>query len=341
MSDANKKENDSQDQKTDTGLTVVIENFTQEMLDAVLADHALRADGSSMTQLLLAFQGALRGSDRKKTRLVITGDIVASVSDREDRSSKPYTTERGGGVVAAKTMPPDEAGFVDVLVPSYWFAPSNDVHELSERDAYIQHIAAHEAIHVSIFHIGDEAFDVHLREDFAYAMKNFISMASEQAEEHLAEFLGSKVSGRKLTRSAEQVSLSIEAWRSTIDNELPAIPESDPEYFQRGMLVTFEALHILWKSLAYLAAALRTERGFEPVPIEIAMLPTWKEYVEPWWTRYLDLLGEIPMDVEVDIQATDKVIRHIAKLLQLWADEIGFDFHDTDQGGYFRIKIWD
>ena len=107
------------------------------------------------------------------------------------------------------------------------------------------------------------------------------------------------------------------------------------------MLVTFNALHILWKTLAYLAAALRVKDGFRPVPSEIAALPGWRQHIEPWWDRYLELLDEIPMTVGVDIAATDEVVREMALHLQTWADELGFDFHDTPQGGFFRIKLWD
>jgi hypothetical protein len=108
------------------------------------------------------------------------------------------------------------------------------------------------------------------------------------------------------------------------------------------LIVTFEALHILWKSLAYLAAALRTEEdSFGSVPPEIANLSEWQKLIAPWWLEYLRLLEQIPMTVKVNIQATDKVVHEMALLLQNWANNIGFDFHDTEQGAHFRIKIWD
>jgi hypothetical protein len=250
--------------------------------------------------------------------------------------------ERGAGVVAAKTMPPNSEGIVDILVPSNLVLPIDDKQAAKERSVYIEHVAAHEAVHASIFHIGDEPFDLHKRKKFGYAMQNFVSMASEQIEEHLAEFLGSKTTSRKLEQTSGQVDATIEAWQKTISTELPAIPESSPDYFQRGMLVTFEALHILWKSLAYLAAALRTEEDiFGSVPLEITNLSGWQEFIAIWWPKYLELFGRIPMTVNVDIQATDEVVQEMALFLQGWANDIGFDFHDTDQGAYFRIKIWD
>lgn len=314
---------------------VVIEYFSQEMANELTVDETI----TSLTQLLSAISKALRNEDLGRTRLIITGDIVTSVNTREDRTNKEFTVERGAGVVAAKTMPPNADGIVDILIPAHWILPTNG--PTKERDEYIQHIAAHEAIHASLFHIGEEPFDLHHRKEFGYAMQNFLSMASEQVEEHLAEYISSKTTGYRIGQTAEQVKLSIEAWQDTLATKLPAIPEDSPDYFQQGMMVTFEALHILWKSLAYLAAELRNEDGFQPIPSEVADLPEWKELIEPWWSQYLQLLNEIPMTIDVDIQTTDKVVHELALHLQSWADGIGFDFHDSIEGPYFRIKIWD
>lgn len=324
-----------------TGLQLVLENLNQEAADLLVADVKSRGSDGALAQLVGSVTAALREADLPKTRLVITGDLVATVNAREDRTNTPFTMERGAGIVAAKTMPPNADGLVDILVPVYWLLPLENADEATERANMIQHVAAHEAVHASIHHNGDEPFDLHHREEFGHASMNFVSMASEQIEEHLAEYLGSQVTGREVAQSASNVEASIEAWQHTLETELPAIPEDDPDYFQRGMLVTFNALHILWKTLAYLAAALRTEDGFRPVPDEIAVLPAWGEHIAPWWDRYLELLGEIPMTVDVDIPATDEVVREMGLHLQTWADELGFDFHDTPQGGFFRIKIWD
>lgn len=323
------------------GIQIVVENLSEEGARLLVEGIESSSDGGALAQLIGTVIEALRPDDRPKTRLVITGDLVATVNDREDRTGAPFTMERGAGIVAAKTMPPNADGLVDILIPVYWLLPLEDVDEAAERSRTIQHLAAHEAVHASIHHIGDGPFDLHHREKFGHASMNFISMASEQIEEHLAEYLGSQVTGREVAQSASNVEASIAAWQETLATELPAIPEDDPDYFQSGMLVTFNALHILWKTLAYLAAALRTEDGFRPVPSEIAALPGWRQHIEPWWDRYLELLGEIPMTVDVDIAASDEVVREMALHLQTWADELGFDFHDTPQGGFFRIKLWD
>lgn len=267
------------------GLQILVESLNEEGANLLVAGIESSGDGGALAQLIGAVTGALRPEDYAKTRLVITGDLVATVNSREDRTDAPFTVERGAGVVAAKTMPPNADGFVDILIPVYWLLPLDDAEETAEQSRLIRHLAAHEAVHASIHHIGDEPFDLHRREEFGPAAANFISMASEQIEEHLAEYLGSQVTGRELEQSASNVEASVDAWQNTLAAELPAIPERDPDYFQRGMLVTFNALHILWKTLAYLAAALRTQDGFRPVPSEIAALSGWRENIQPWWDR--------------------------------------------------------
>lgn len=323
------------------GLDIVLENLSQEAADLIVADVEANGDDAALALLIGAVTSALRSEDLPKTRLVITGDLVAAVNTREDRTGAAFTMERGAGIVAAKTMPPAADGLVDILVPVYWLLPLEDSEKATERSHTIQHVAAHEAVHASIHHNGDEPFDLHRREEFGYASLNFVSMASEQIEEHLAEYLAALVTGREVAQSASDVQASIHAWQRTLETELPAIPKNDPDYFQRGMLVTFNALHVLWKTLAYLAAALRTDDGFRPVPPNITALHGWSQYIEPWWDRYLELLGDIPMSVEIDITATDEVVRKMGVHLQEWADGLGFDFHDTPQGGFFRIKLWD
>lgn len=103
------------------------------------------------------------------------------------------------------------------------------------------------------------------------------------------------------------------------------------------MRVSFEALHIAWKALAYLAAELRDGDQFPSASEEILELKAWQEFVAPWWDEYVKLLGEIPMSTTIDIETTDQVIIRLARHLQKWAPDIGYDLHDTNQGAWFQI----
>lgn len=205
--------------ETPVGMQILIENLSEEGAKLLVAGVESSSDGGALAQMIGAATAALREEDLPQTRLVITGDLVETVNAREDRTGAPFTMERGAGVVAAKTMPPNADGFVDILIPVYWLLPQEDPADTAEQSRLIQHLAAHEAVHASIHHIGDEPFDLHHREEFGYAFTNFVSMASEQIEEHLAEYLGSQVTGRELEQSASNVEASIEAWQKTLATE--------------------------------------------------------------------------------------------------------------------------
>ena len=319
---------------------ITFEYFPQDNAEALVA----LIDSDRAPQSLLCLVGAVTNgipeTFRAQTRIVYTADFVRSVNDRRtENRTEEYTRERGSGIVAGKTMGKQPDGFVDILFPDDWIT----IEHTEDFLAMLRHLGAHEAIHATIHHIGDEPFDLSQREEFDYASLNFVSMAAEQVEEHLAEYLANEVQfGTTGTGAdAQQVKQTFHAWQNALEVQLPAIPEEDPDYFQKGMLVSFNALHILWKTLAYLAAEIRRDNRFEPVPTEITTLTEWQNVVAPWWDEYTSLLAEIPMTAHQEISATDGVIKRLGLLLQRWALAVGFDFHDTDQGGFFRITLWD
>ena len=170
-------------------------------------------------------------------------------------------------------------------------------------------------------------------------MVQFASMASAQVEEHLAEYLSGRVAPWESWTTADEIRGAFTAWERTLVEELPAI-EADPDRFAKAMMLSLEALHLLWKALNYYAAQLRSEDTFALPSDEVASLNEWQKDVTPWWDEYTHLLGEIPMTTAVDVAATDAVVMRIAELLQRWALGVGFDYHDTPRGGWFQITRW-
>lgn len=315
---------------------IALESFSGE--DAQLVQAAATDPGSALVCLIRGFCAIMPEHYRPLTRIVFTGDFARSVNQRigaELEADRQFTIERGSGVVAGKTMDKQPDGTVEVLFP-------HDLVLLEPDDvsrAMLQHLGAHEAVHASVNHSGTDPFLVHRRESFGPALIQFVSMAGEQANEHLAEYLANQVShGITGTQSTDkQVHSAFAAWQDTLETKLPALDRFDPDYFHQGMLVSLEALHILWKTLAYLAAEVRDGDVFETVPEDIRRLNEWKEDVEPWWDGYISLLSEIPMTIKQDVDTTDESIKKLGLYLQSWALGIGFDHHDTAQGGWFRI----
>ncbi len=319
---------------------ISLEFFTEEASEYVQSIADGRSGPTPFVSLVSALTSGVPEEFRSTTRIVFTADFVRSVENRlPDGQSEAYVRERGSGLVAGKTMGRQPDGFVEVLFPHEWALLEAE----DELLALVTHLGAHEAVHVTLHHIGGEPFAVQKREDFGPALFQFIGMAAEQVEEHLAEYLANQVQ-RGITGTSsdgDQLRQAFIAWQDALAVQLPAIPEDDPDYFFKGMWVSFNALHILWKALAYLAAEVRDGDDFQAVPSSIAELPEWRQYVEFWWDEYTALLGEIPMDINADNAGTDDVIKRLALHLQQWALGLGFDHHDTKEGGWFRITLWD
>lgn len=313
---------------------IALEYFSDEGVQ--LVEVAATNQDSALVSLVGGFCSVVPEPYRPSTRIVFTGDFAQSVNQRiEGDAERQFTRERGSGIVAGKTMDKQSDGTVDVLFP-------HDLVLLDPDDqlrAMLRHLDAHEAVHATVNHIGAAPFLVHRREAFGPAFAQFASMAGEQANEHLAEYLANQVSrGITGTQSTDdQVRATFVAWQETLVTKLPALEKLDSDYFQKGMWISLEALHILWKTLAYLAAEVRDGDTFGEVPDDIRSLNEWKRDVEPWWNGYVSLLAEIPMRVEQDVATTDDVVRRLGLYLQAWALSIGFDHHDTDEGGWFQI----
>ena len=316
----------SKSTEENSGITLVLENLDEETIKTV-------ATGKALAQLVSVIAASLRKSDYGRTRVVVTGDFIHSVNSRENRIGNEYTMERSGGIVAAKTMPPNTDGVVDILIPVHWLLPLESEESSLERDQYLLHLAAHEAIHVCLFHDGGEPFDVYRRRKYGGAVVQFMSMAGHQVEEHLAEYLSNQTTSAPWRTTPDQLPASFEAWNKTLSEKLSVISNFDPDYHQKRMMITLTALHDLWKVLSYYAAELRTNDSFRSVPKSVTELEEWEIEVAPWWNEYTNLLSRIPMVTPVDTLATDKVTEEIGYLLQRWAKGIGVDHHDTTEGG--------
>lgn len=320
-------------------LQLVWEYANDEVVEAVEEQIGAGPEASPVMAVYDVAREALRAGDLGATRLVFTGDFVRSVIERESRVGQGFTLQRGSGIVAAKTMPPTAAGVVDILVPLYLVLTGEAGDQRFSLDV-VRHTAAHEAVHATIHHLGSKPFAVHLRHRLAYAEEQFAQMAAEQVEEHLAEYQADLVVPRAHSTPGDLEAVT-EAWLHTIGAELPGLDQSDPGYVDQSMRVCLGALHVLWKALACFAAELRRGDVFDAPAAEIVASPGWQRDVAPWWDEYLRLLGQVPMTYDVDIPRTDAVVKSMGVHLQTWAYGLGFDFHDTEQGGRFRITLWD
>lgn len=299
----------------------------------VLVDLLTNGDGdNAVTVLLGTVSGALRSEDRKRTRVVFTGDFIASVNSRSWDDAPSYTVDRGAGIVGAKTMSPLADGTVEIIIPTYSLAMLIPNEEGESGAHLVLHTVLHEAVHATFHHIGDEPFAVLGRHSFGAAMREFVAMAAEQLNEYLAETISMQGGAPRGQTDAEDVRTTFEAFGDTLSKQLSTMDESDPDYWARAKDVTLAALNVLWKNLTYLAAELRVGDSFVSVPEDIACAREWQSGVAPWWGRYLTLLDRVSISYDQDVATTDETSEQIAYLLQEWALALGFDFHDTDEG---------
>jgi hypothetical protein len=329
------------------GLELVLEHVPPELVreirpDRPDSDRDNEGDGDGLAAVTRTFEtvrDVLRPQDLGRTRVVLTGDLVQSVHDRGPWPGEPYSREVGAGIVVGKTMAPTADGFVDILIPVHDLLPSGPDDDRGLRDRYSRHVAAHEAVHASMFHLGTDPFDAHLRGGFGPATGLYLAMAGEQVEEHLAEYLANQVARRASCVTAELMTDAFGVWLTTMRVDIPALDEDDPEYYQKGWQISFSALQILWKRLAYVAAELRDGDDVRPVPAQVSGLEEWSRHVAPWWPEYVRLLARIPMTIDVDVPATDQVVEQIGAHLQRWALGLGLDFHDLDDGAWFSSSF--
>jgi len=286
-----------------------------------------------------ALQSELPEGERVCVRVVGTGNLVQSVNDRESREGHPFRIERGDGIVAAKTMPMDSEGTVDILLPTYVFSIEG-VGSGSDTDlSLLLHTAAHEVVHARHHLLGTGPFDTCERGDFEWARLQFVAMAGEQLKEHVAE----TISGAKYPPagiSMKTLASTFDAFWREVSSGLKALPEGDPNRYGDAAYLCLNALHVVWKVLAYYAAEFRANDEITALPRELENDPGWRAMVGDWWPRYTTLLLRVPATVEVDISATDAVVLELAGLLQDWARSLGFDAEDRAEGGYFSTRHW-
>lgn len=323
------------DNGNDNSLQIAFENITDEYASIIKADME-DVDTSRFFKLVGAIKTVLSPAELSKTRIVMTADFIKSVEARQNTEHK-YSIERGSGIVAGKTMQPDKNGIVDVIFHLYLLAPQDNPDISADRDLHIVHVGIHEAVHAHLHHLNTNPFDVDRREDFPYAMRQFIFMASEQAEEHLAEYTSIGNGHRQNWTNPEAVESALRALEDVLEAKLPMTHDSID--YSKAVHTIFGAFRIMWKALVFLAAELRDGDMFREIPNEVAKLEVWQYYIAPWWNEYLELLGKIPTSLDVDIQRTDRVVKDLAEYLQTWSAELGYDFHDTSNGdGWFQIE---
>lgn len=308
------------------------------------------------TELML-FCCAMLGTaalDPEKVCFVITGDFVESVKQRlpEGEYRDSFDTQRGAGMVAAKTLKVNDE--IYVVFPQWVFVDTAAALRLLEPEAaaeiasteverarQVRRTAFHEAQHVAIAQRGEDAVDL---DGLGWARKNLVSVAAQIIEEYRAEL----AVPRELREEHELV-FPLDALEQ-LRGDLTRITTVEyQQHLDVGKLSydVAQQTHHVWKVLAYIAAAQRVF-GIAPntaPPADVQRAEAWRLMAAPLWERFEALLSKIPPG---QIAISPEVLRgcalELAALLSEWMLLLGFRWEDVgdpaDQNSQFSIESW-
>jgi hypothetical protein len=276
-----------------------------------------------------------------ETRLVLSGDFVASVRDRlpDGPNRDNYDTARGDGIVAGKTMTLDD-GRIDVVMPAGVFVPvEDDTDADEERILIVIRTISHEAQHVAMGQ-GGESDATDYAGEAGWARRNFLVVADQVIGEYRAEAAVARALRSALTWEPVDI-------LRRVRNDLRRIALVDYQQHLDAGRLSQEAgqeAHTAWKLLAYVVAAHRKDDGtFDDVPSDVLSDPLWDRMAGRHWSRFVEILGSVPPGSErigrADLAAT---IDELATALQAWFVDFGFEWDDHEAGNTsFFIVGWD
>jgi hypothetical protein len=261
-----------------------------------------------------------------EARIVATANFARTVAELTGNAA--YTTERGGGAVAARTVTGPEGS---VVVLNY-----NELSSLSSTD--IQRILAHEAGHILIDARRTEETSGNRdsdETDWQWWLKCLGAQAIiELRIERSLTNLGYPAADSTTATAVDHSLLvtNIEVVNAVID---PV--SNDPANLQNALLTT---LNHVTKLLAYIAAPLTAgQTGFSPSQLSVDGQANWADYIAPTWEQRIAFWSSVPPAVEpITVKEWRKILRESVTHEKALLRSFGFAFEDMPGGeyGFFR-----
>lgn len=274
-----------------------------------------------------AMKQGLAAMQVQDVKVIATSNFVSTIAALTGDPS--YAAARGGGVVAAKTIPEGEDS---TIVLNF------DV--LSEGSlSAIEHTLAHEAGHVIINRRGNEetsGFRNQTEAEWQWWLKVLGAQAivENRIERSLIE-LGYPASESTLPVHVDE-SLQIvndEIVAAVID---PA--SADPAHL-RDMI--FTTLNHVTKLLAYVAAPLIVgQPGLSPSQLSAEGQTIWNDYIAPSWQRRIESWSEIPPALTpIGLDSWRNILTEARDLERAFLLDFGFKFEDLSNGQYAFHRV--
>lgn len=261
-------------------------------------------------------------------RILVTNRFVETVADMTGNAS--YTTERGSGAVAARTVTNSDGSTIVVNYEAMSSRPLADVERL----------LAHEAGHVVIDARGTEdtaGYRDSNEVDWQWWLKCFGAQAIVEfrIERALIELGYPAAEGTSVPAVDNSLLITnVEVVGAVVD---PA-SIADPAHLQDVVLTT---LNHVTKLLAYIAAPISVGLpGFSPSQLSAEGQANWAEYIAPTWQRRLALWATIPSALEsIPAESWRIILRKSVKVEQALLRDIGFAFRSFPDSryGFYRV----
>jgi len=311
---------------------VALEHF--DALDTEFSGALVNVIKSGLANTLIAGL-QLHLPDLESWRLTISGDVVASVNEIEQREEgNAYTLERGVGQVGARTINVPDGTF-DIVIGAWSFMPVFEVSTPEELINYMHEIGSHLVIHESghaILHQRGEDSD------------NFQELATGTKTErswrkHLAAHIDDFRIEKMTNRAAPSPASNVEGIGATLAHMRNELTESNVLRLADGEAATFRsstAVNDLVRVMAYLTAELGAgdtiTEGMRPEPLPEG----WNEYLEEVWDAWsLNLDRLKPADEPMMVAEIASVLTDLCRIVVLWSQSIiGYHFEMHDDGSW-------
>jgi hypothetical protein len=280
--------------------------------------------------------------------LVVPVGLADAVKWRQP--SQPYHTERGSGVVAARTMRLPDGG-VEVIVETGFLADVDSTGHASFTPAGLPRLSqsglqelrrtiVHEAQHAVMIQ-RESGYEQYELETHAADFPRWdYAMAVKICDEHRAEWNAVQLTTHKPPSRKDILDVL-----SHLGTELTAADaryQAAQDDVYQLMEDVYNACAASWTSMAYWAAQFRDGDQLGAMETGITSLELWKRYVGPTWDSFGEALSQLPV---ADLTTPAAVLQEAARGVATWVAEslqfIGFRHIQTPSHEAFHINRFD
>ncbi|WP_038170858.1 hypothetical protein [Tomitella biformata] len=275
----------------------------------------------------------------EEVTLVVAIDLAEAVMRRDP--SRPYTTDRGSGMVGGRTMQVDD-GRIDVIFDANWLVALDENRRLIPNQAGIalmNRSITHEAQHVIMAQCGSDLTAYGRSKIPGFMNVHMFDAASNALDEHRAECGAIKLAGKKPpTRGDVEDVLGALGGQLSVVDAAYRTSRNAPQLAYGAM----DACGSVWVAMAYWAAAHRTGDGITPLPAEITDSTLWHRYVGDTWDAIASAMCLVPVsDLATPPDVLHSVALTMSAALRESLNTIGFHYTDDETGSAFYVHRHD